>query len=368
MRAYLSRICRRSIVTIVVINIAFDIVLGIDRAHAQNAEAEKLFNDGNKLMAVGKLAEACAAFAASSRAEPRAGTLIRLGECREKNQQLASAWSAYNDARRLATDPRKHKLATLKVTALEPRLSYLTVAISDQVRCSGLELSRNGESFDRALWNSALPVDGGDYVIVSRAPGYNPWQRTVHVPVEGAKFSVDMPALTKTSNIAAPQAPTTPSKPPTIPPTPLAVTVPVSTAVQQHVNVFTPSPAVVVVPPLDHSRAPPQTSSKIAPFVVGAGALALLGGGLGFELWAESKYDAAKSEMTSQLRRDSLYDSANTKRYVAQGLAAGGLAMGGLAVWLYLRGGNREHDATANARVRVVPMTTSVSLYLSGHF
>jgi len=40
----------------------------------------------------------CEAFDASNRLEPRAGTLIALGDCREKNQQLASAWSAYKDA------------------------------------------------------------------------------------------------------------------------------------------------------------------------------------------------------------------------------------------------------------------------------
>jgi len=46
-------------------------------------------------MAEGKLAQACQAFEASNRVEPTAGTLILLGECREQNQQLASAWSAY---------------------------------------------------------------------------------------------------------------------------------------------------------------------------------------------------------------------------------------------------------------------------------
>src|SRR4051812_9331394 len=92
--------------TIAAINIAFGLLLGVGPAHAQNAQAERLFDEGNKLMADGKLAQACTAFEASNRVEPRAGTLIRLGECREKNHQLASAWSAYKDARNLATDPR----------------------------------------------------------------------------------------------------------------------------------------------------------------------------------------------------------------------------------------------------------------------
>src|SRR5206468_11468525 len=60
------------------------------RARAQSAEAEALFSDGDRPMTAGKLAEACDAFEASNRIEARAGTLIRLGECRAKNNQLAS--------------------------------------------------------------------------------------------------------------------------------------------------------------------------------------------------------------------------------------------------------------------------------------
>src|SRR5215831_17174545 len=82
---------------------------GVTRAQSANAEA--LFNEGNKLMAEGKIVEACDAFEASNRAEPRAGTLIHLGACRERNHQLASAWSAYKDAVTRAKDPTKHRLA-----------------------------------------------------------------------------------------------------------------------------------------------------------------------------------------------------------------------------------------------------------------
>src|SRR5215471_13426301 len=47
------------------------------RAHAQSAEAEQLFSDGDRLMKQGKLGEACDAFEASNKLETRAGTLIR---------------------------------------------------------------------------------------------------------------------------------------------------------------------------------------------------------------------------------------------------------------------------------------------------
>src|SRR5512140_2116131 len=92
-------------------------------AAAQSAEAQARFDDGVRLMKAGKLDEACAAFETSNRLEPRAGTLLRLGECREANKQLASAWSAYQDALTKATDPKKKKFATDRIKVIEPKLS-----------------------------------------------------------------------------------------------------------------------------------------------------------------------------------------------------------------------------------------------------
>jgi len=177
-------------------------------AHAQNADAEALFGEGDRLMKQGKLAEACDAFDASNRIEPRAGTLIRLGECREANHQLASAWSAYKDALGRVKDPKKKEIATQKVAELEPKLSYLTVAVAADARVDGLSITRNGVPLDPALWNRALPVNGGDYAIVARAPGKEDWKTTTAVPVEKGKISVDVPKLGEPGK-TSPSQPTT---------------------------------------------------------------------------------------------------------------------------------------------------------------
>jgi hypothetical protein len=181
------------------------------------------------------------------------------------------------------------------------------------------------------MWNRARPIDGGTYTITARAPGANPWSTQVTVAAEDDTQRVEIPDLRN-----QPRDLDQPAAPPLLP--------------------------VVVVPAIDPSPVPPHISSKVAPLVVGAGALALLGGGLSFELWAESRYAAANAEMTSQPRRESLYNSANTKRYVAEAIAVSGLAAGGTTVWLYLRDGNRERDATTNASVRVVPTVTGLAL------
>jgi hypothetical protein len=65
------------------------------------------------------------------------------------------------------------------------------VSASDESRVEGLRLTRNGKPFDPALWNRALPVDGGDFIIAGRAPGHEAWQTAAHVPVEGATISIE---------------------------------------------------------------------------------------------------------------------------------------------------------------------------------
>jgi hypothetical protein len=179
-------------------------MVGSGNAFAQNAAAEALFSDGERLMKEGKLAEACDAFAASNKIEARAGTLLNLGQCREQNGQLASAWSAYKDAITRAKDPKKSQVANERTAAIEPRLSYLTISVPDESRVDGLALTRNGSPVDAVLWNRAIPVDGGTYVISGHAPGHEEWSTTVEVPKEKGKISVEVPRFKDLSKLVTP--------------------------------------------------------------------------------------------------------------------------------------------------------------------
>src|SRR5690242_3609160 len=183
---------------------------------AQNAAAESLFNDGERLMKEGKLAEACQAFEASNRVEARAGTLIDLGLCREQNHQLASAWSAFKDALNRVKDPKKQQLATEHANAIEPKLSYLTISVPDESRVDGLALTRNTHPVDPLLWNRAIPVDGGTYVIAGHAPGHEEWSTTVDVPDEGGKISVEVPRFKDLVKLMTPVAAQPKPEPPPV--------------------------------------------------------------------------------------------------------------------------------------------------------
>jgi hypothetical protein len=313
-------------------------VVGGSRAHAQSAEAEGLFNDGNKLMAEGKLAQACDAFEASNHVEPRAGTLIRLGECREQNQQLASAWSAYKDALTRVKDPRKRELATARARALEARLSYLTVSVSDDSRIEGLTLTRGGKSLDPMLWNRALPVDGGDYLIAGRAPGHEEWQTTAQVPIEGAKVSVEVPKLKELSKPASPRRP--PPAPPPAPPPPA------------------PPPAEPPVHEPARSTGAFTTTRKIATGVASASVIGVVAGAVlgvtakgkqndAFKLCPDPKTQCPQAHQSNELIRSAR--SQALKANIAFGIGAAA-AIGAGVLWLI-----GAPDVEEPRRVSVVP-------------
>jgi hypothetical protein len=307
-------------------------------AHAQpsGAQAETLFRQGKDLMAKGKIAEACAAFDASQKLDPTISTLLNQAACREKNEQFATAWGLFLEAERqtrTATDTatqQLHQVAATKAAKLEPRLSTLTLNIPAESRVGGLQVMRAGEVVDPGAWNKALPVDGGTYRIAASAPGNAEWSTTITIANERDSKTIEIPKLKAAAIEPRPARPQ-----------PVAST----------------------------TRSEPRESSRsrILPYVLGGGAVALAGGAIGFELWARSTYDKSKTEMDNA-KQDSLWHSANTRRYIAGGLGIAALASAGVAVWLYVRDSRSETPPTHAARVQIAPAVASdrAGLFLIG--
>jgi hypothetical protein len=166
-------------------------------ASAQSAEAEALFRDGRDLIKAGKLAAGCERLAASARLESSVGTLLNLGDCREKLGKLASAWAAFRKAEAMAkrsgSDDRRQAEAGRRAAALEPQLSNLVIEVPHHIE--GLVVRREGEVIDDAAWNTALPVDPGSYTIVAEAPGYMPWRTSVVVEAGQRRQTIAVPIL-----------------------------------------------------------------------------------------------------------------------------------------------------------------------------
>jgi hypothetical protein len=273
------------------------------------AQAEALFRQGKDLMAAGKIAEACGAFEASQKAGPATSTLLNLANCREKNGELATAWALFLEVERetrAATDKlgkEFHRTASERASKLEPRLSYLTIGVAERSRLKGLEVTRDGTAVDSLSWSRRLPLDGGKHVIEARAPGHKPWTITIDMATHDDDRQVEVPPL----------------------------------------EVSTDEPGGGGEP---HRGERP---SRVAAWTVSVAALMLGGGALGFELWARSTYDKAL-KAGDPGTQDAYYADANTKRYVADGLAVGALGCTAVAVILFVRSGSSSSSSTASVQ------------------
>jgi hypothetical protein len=182
---------------------AFAVPLSI--AHAQSPEAEVLFRDGRDLIKRGKLAAGCDKLAASERLESSVGTLLNLGDCREKLGKLASSWAAFRKAEAMAkrsgSDDKRQAEAARRAAQLEPKLSNLVIEVPSGV--AGLVVHRDGEVVDQAVWNTAMPVDAGTYTITAEAPGFVAWSAPVTVAAGAQRQVVTVPALDRVE-VAAP--------------------------------------------------------------------------------------------------------------------------------------------------------------------
>ena len=178
------------------------VLLMSSHAHAQSPEAESLFREGKALLKKGKIAEACDKLEASDKIEPKAGTELSLGDCREKNKQLASAWAVFlkaastakkeNDGKRAAEAKRRAKL-------LAPKLKYLTIKVAEDRQYEGLEITRDGEPVDPAVWNQRVPIDQGTHKLVGKAPNRETWKEEVEI--DQADEETELPEL---AEVAAP--------------------------------------------------------------------------------------------------------------------------------------------------------------------
>src|SRR5262245_38827392 len=155
-------------------------------ARAQSAEAEVLFREGRKLIKDGNLAAGCDKLAASERIETSIGTLLNLGDCKEKLGKLASAWGAFTKAEAIARrsgDDKRQAEAHKRAAAIEPRVAKLVIEVTRKV--DGLVIRRDGEIVEPAMWQVAVPVDPGTYAISAEAPGYIAWHGEVVIERAG---------------------------------------------------------------------------------------------------------------------------------------------------------------------------------------
>lgn len=195
------------------------------RASAQDAAAAgALFDKGVADMQAGHYSSGCPAIEESQELDPHPGTLFTLAECQAKWGKVASAVQHYQDytdlVSRLPADQqaRHHErvgIAKVQLGKLKPSVPTLTLVLP-ATASPETAVTRNGTALSGAALGLALPVDPGQYVIVTRLPSGAEHSATVSIALGDAKrveLDVSQPALPAAS-ASAPPAPV--SGPPAI--------------------------------------------------------------------------------------------------------------------------------------------------------
>jgi serine/threonine-protein kinase len=227
-------------------------------AHADAASAEALFREGRALIKQGKLDAGCDKLDASEKLESSVGTLLNLGDCREKQGRTATAWAVFRKAEALAkregNDKKRQREAGRRADKLEGSLAKITIQVGPKSKSDGTQIKRDGETLDPAVWGTAIVVDPGEHTIIAEAPNAKPWQTTVSVG-KGGKRWVVVPTL----------------EPVAVAPTP----VPAPETITQPV----PAPAVVVERPRPVTVTHTWSTTRGIGVALGVIGLGAIGGG-----------------------------------------------------------------------------------------
>jgi hypothetical protein len=293
------------------------------------ALAEQLFREGQSLVEAKRYAEACPKFAESQRLDPGTGTLLNLASCHQSQGKLASAWTEYSTVVTLAqrdNRPDRVAYAEERLKEIEPKLSRLTLELSQGGDVAGLVIKLDGAVVGRAALGVAVPVDPGTHNVETAAPGKTPWQTTVEISDGPSTKSVVIPAL-----VDAPEA--------------------------------AGAGAVSGAPPDAGAEDPGKTQRLIAYTLGGAGVIGL-GIGTAFGLSAISKNKESKSEgceanqctpAAAAIREDA--QSAGNASTIAF-IAGGALLAAGVVV--YFTAPSAPSERAVAARVVLGPGSVAV--------
>jgi hypothetical protein len=296
-----------------------------DKDTAATGAAASLFDEGVALLNKGKLAEACPKLQRSQELAPNGGTLLTLAECYEKNGQFASAWVAYKEAADRAVTAHKadaEKLALEGARKLEPKISKLTVQVSQRSEVDGLVIKRDGKAVVQAEWNTPVPLDPGLHTFSASAPGRKTWSARVAIGNAASQKSIEVPLL--------------------------------ELAVGDQSGDFGVMPSS---PAADDNRSTGKGQRVVGLVVAGLGVVGL-GVGTAFGLQAKSKNDDAASHCVADTRCDAtgiqLDKDARTAATIStiSFIAGGALAATGLVVFFTAPS---KKESAASVGVRATP-------------
>jgi hypothetical protein len=168
---------------------------------------EALFRAGRAAADRGDFSAACPKFEESNRLDPALGTVFNLADCDEHIGKIATAWQLFKEvAQRLPPGDDRIGISNGRAAALEPRLPKIVLKTKPTLP-SGLTVLRDGVELGNATFDTPIPVDPGDHVIVVKAPGRADREflvranisQTSDVPLDVGPVAVSHPKSTGTT-------------------------------------------------------------------------------------------------------------------------------------------------------------------------
>jgi len=170
-----------------------------------SAAAEALFTKALTHMEAKQYESACPMIAESYRLDPRPGTLFTLAECEANAGKVASAIAHYSDYlqvfTRMPSDQRARQLdrdrvAAEQIAKLQPQVPQLVLTLPAKAP-PGTLVRRGDVQLRRPSLGIPLPVDPGEHVVTTQAPG-GPL-KTVRITIgpgetKHVELEVDLPA------------------------------------------------------------------------------------------------------------------------------------------------------------------------------
>jgi hypothetical protein len=153
------------------------------------AAADALFNRGVTEMKAGQYPKACPLIAESMRLDPQPGTLFTLSQCEVKWDRTATAVARLDDYLqlydRLTPDQKAQQLNRPKVVKeqrnrLAPDVPELTLSLPPGAP-AGTVVKRDDSVVASAALGLGLPVDPGEHVVSTQAPGGALWELRITI-------------------------------------------------------------------------------------------------------------------------------------------------------------------------------------------
>jgi len=175
-----------------------------------DASFDDLFAQGRRLVDVDHdYVQACPLFERAAKLRASIGVLLNLADCYERLGRTGSASTKFREAAdmaRAAGDPRE-SFANDRITALQPRVPWLTLDATKLATVTGVELRLDGVTIDARNWGDPVPVDPGRHTVDVYAPGKKPWSHGMDVTTSTAIY---VPSL---EDAGASPTPTAPGQP-----------------------------------------------------------------------------------------------------------------------------------------------------------